>query len=129
MHDNIHVAWNDLTDYNSADGDFDIFYNKMRPEEEFIPNNKKCYFPWFSSWVDADGTVRPCPIMPWQREEAHMGNALKENFCDIWNNGKYQSLRAALVRGERPFEPCKSCIPQSLFNIFQIRTKLLPGKI
>jgi radical SAM protein with 4Fe4S-binding SPASM domain len=108
--------------------DFDTFYNKMRPEGEFIPNNNKCYFPWFSSWIDADGTVRPCPIIPWQIEEAHMGNALKENFSDIWNNDKYQSLRAALAHGERPTGPCKTCIPQSLFNIFQIRTKLLPGR-
>jgi radical SAM protein with 4Fe4S-binding SPASM domain len=107
--------------------DFDIFYNKMRPAEEFIPNSKKCYFPWFTSWVDADGTVRPCPIIPWQREEAHMGNAFKEKFSVIWNNEKYQNLRRALARGERPYGPCKTCIPQGLFNIFQIRTKLLPG--
>ena len=108
--------------------DFDIFYNKMRPEKKFIPNTKKCYFPWFTSWVDADGTVRPCPIIPWQRNEGHMGNAFEESFSDIWNNKKYQVLRAALARGERPTEPCKTCIPQSLSNIFHIRTQLLPGK-
>ena len=108
--------------------DFDIFFNKMRPEKEFIPNTKKCYFPWFSSWVDADGTVRPCPIIPWQRNEAHMGNAFEEKFSDIWNNEKYQALRASLARGERPIRPCKTCIPQSLSNIFHIQTQLLPRK-
>ena len=106
--------------------DFDLFMNKMGHENNFKPNDKKCYFPWFSSWIDADGTVRPCPIIPWQKDVAHMGNAFNEPFKDIWNNIKYQELRAALARGERPTEPCRTCIPQSLFNIFQIGTKLLP---
>ncbi len=106
--------------------EFDLFWNNMQPFENFVPNKKHCYFPWFSSWIDADGTVRPCPIIPWQKDVGHMGNAFNEPFKDIWNNIKYQEFRAALARGERPTEPCRTCIPQSLFNIFQIGTKLLP---
>lgn len=108
--------------------DFDLLYNKMLPEDKFVPNQKKCYFPWFSSWIDADGSVRPCPIIPWQREEGHMGNVFREKFRDIWNNDRYQELRGKLAQGERPFAPCKTCIPQSLANIFQLQSKLLPGK-
>lgn len=108
--------------------DFDIFYNKMQPAADFIPNRKKCYFPWFSSWIDVDGTVRPCPIIPWQRDVGHMGNVFEESFTTIWNNGKYQELRTALVAGKRPTRPCETCIPQGLFNIFHIRTKLLAGR-
>lgn len=108
--------------------DFDLFMNKMGPKDNFKPNHKKCYFPWFSSWIDADGTVRPCPIIPWQKDVAHMGNVFNEPFNDIWNNTKYQELRASLARGERPTEPCQTCIPQSLFNIFHIGTRMLPGK-
>ncbi len=108
--------------------DFDVFFNKMCPENEFEPNKKKCYFPWFTSWIDADGTVRPCPIIPWQNDVAKMGNVFEEPFMDIWNNQRYQDLRKDLARGKRPTQPCKTCIPQSLYNIFHIGTKLLPGK-
>ena len=107
--------------------DFDLFFNKMGPEEHFKNNYKKCYFPWFSAWVDANGTVRPCPIIPWQRDVAHMGNAFDEPFSKIWNNKKYQELRGALARRERPTNPCKTCIPQGLLNIFHIGTRMLPG--
>jgi len=108
--------------------DFDLLFNKMLPENQFIPNHKKCYFPWFSSWIDADGSVRPCPIIPWQLAEGRMGNVFQEKFSDIWNNERYQDLRMKLAQGERPFVPCKTCIPQSLSNIFQLRTRLLPGR-
>jgi len=107
---------------------FDIFFNKMGPKENFKPNNKKCYFPWFSAWVDAGGNVRPCPVIPWQRDVAIMGNAFEEPFRDIWNNKKYREFRAALARGERPTTPCKTCIPEGLLNILHIKNKLLPGK-
>ena len=107
--------------------DLDIFWNKMLPSEQFIANKKPCYFPWFTSWIDAEGTVRPCPIIPWQRDVAHMGNIFQEPFKKIWNNNKYRELRAALARGERPTEPCRTCIPQGLSNIFHIGTKLLPN--
>jgi len=108
--------------------DLDLFFNKMGPEDKFKANDKKCYFPWFSSWVDADGTVRPCPIIPWQRDVAHMGNVFNEPFSKIWNNDKYQDLRAALASGERPTQPCKTCIPQGLFNIFHVGKRMLPRK-
>jgi len=96
--------------------DFELFFNKMGQTDNFKPNKKKCYFPW------------PCPIIPWQKGVAHMGNVFEEPFKAIWNNKKYQELRGALARGERPTEPCKTCIPQGLSNIFHIRTKMLPGR-
>jgi len=108
--------------------DFDLFYNKMEPRSYFKPNKKKCYFPWFTSWIDADGSVRPCPIIPWQRNVAVMGNVFKERFTDIWNNSKYKRFRKALARGERPTKPCETCIPQGLFNIFHVRTRMLPWR-
>jgi radical SAM protein with 4Fe4S-binding SPASM domain len=108
--------------------DFDLYWNKMLPIDQFKPNNKPCYFPWFSAWIDADGTVRPCPIIPWQLGVAHMGNIETTPFRDIWNNKDYQELRRALAKGDRPTEPCRTCIPPSLFYIFHVGTRLLPGK-
>lgn len=108
--------------------DFDIFWNKMQPISEFNPNCKQCYFPWFSTWISADGWVRPCPIMPWTLDEGRMGHIGEQSFAEIWNGPKYRELRAALARGERPTRSCKTCIPQSLHNILFLRTKLLPNK-
>lgn len=105
--------------------DFDMFVNKMGPAEDFKSNDKKCYFPWFSSWVDADGTVRPCPIIPWQRDVACMGNVKEQPFQEIWNNKKFKAFREVLARGERPTGPCRTCIPQSIFNIVHIKTRML----
>jgi len=100
----------------------------MEPASKFKRNNRKCYFPWFSSWVDADGTVRPCPIIPWQRNVACMGNAFDKPFNEIWNNKDYQQLRTALSKGERPTEPCETCIPKVLLNILYVRTRMLPWR-
>jgi len=108
--------------------DFDLFYNKMQPRSYFKPNKKKCYFPWFTAWIDADGSVRPCPIIPWQRNIAVMGNVFKEQFSDIWNNSRYKRFRHALARGERPTEPCKTCIPLGLLNILHVRNRMLPWR-
>ncbi len=106
--------------------EFEYFWNNMQPLPDVIPNKKHCYFPWFSTWIDADGTVRPCPVIPWRKGVAHMGNAFEENFSRIWNNEKYQEFRVAHAKGERPNSVCKECIPVSLATIFQINTKLLP---
>jgi radical SAM protein with 4Fe4S-binding SPASM domain len=107
--------------------EFRLFWNNMQPIEKFAPNKKYCYFPWFSSWIDADGTVRPCPIIPWKRGVALMGNSFKDNFTTIWNNKAYIEFRKAHAKGKRPNEVCETCIPPSLTTIFKIGTKLLPG--
>jgi radical SAM protein with 4Fe4S-binding SPASM domain len=117
-----------VTNLNIWWRDFDVFWNKMQPIAEFIPNHKPCYFPWFSTWLGADGWVRPCPIMPWTLDEGRMGHIDEQSFSEIWNGSKYRTLRAALARGQRPTRSCKTCIPQSLQNILFLRFKLLPKK-
>jgi radical SAM protein with 4Fe4S-binding SPASM domain len=106
--------------------DFKLFWNNMQSKSMFVPNNRYCYFPFFSSWIDADGTVRPCPIIPWKKGVACMGNSFELGFKGIWNNKAYSEFRKAHAKGERPNEVCKTCIPPSLTTIFQIGTKLLP---
>ena len=98
--------------------DWDILWNAMQPISEFKPNQKSCYFPWMSTWLGADGWVRPCPIMPWTHDEGRMGHIDDQSFGEIWNNEKYRELRRALARGERPTRSCKLCYPQDLYNIF-----------
>ncbi len=115
-----------ITNIDMWKRDFNLFWNNMQPSDLRIKNHRPCYFPWFSSWIDADGTVRPCPIIPWKKGTACMGNAFHESFLSIWNNSRYQDFRNSLVNGVRPNEVCEQCIPPSLETIFQIGTKLLP---
>jgi len=106
--------------------DFELLWNAMQPMESYVPNTKPCYFPWMSTWLGADGWVRPCPIMPWTKDEGRMGHLAEQSFSEIWNNEHYRRLREALARGERPTRSCKTCYPQDLYNIFLLKSKLLP---
>lgn len=106
--------------------EFDFFWHNMQPGQYFSPEDKPCYFPWFSSWIDANGEVRPCPVIPWRKDIAIMGNVFKESFKSIWNNKQYCEFRRIHASGKRPSDVCRTCIPVSLSSIMQIGTKLLP---
>jgi len=114
------------TNLEAWERDFDLLWKAMLPMPEYEPNRKQCYFPWMSTWLSADGWVRPCPVMPWTRDEGRMGNLAEQSFSEIWNNRQYRELREALARGERPTRSCKTCYPQDLKNILMLKAKLLP---
>jgi radical SAM protein with 4Fe4S-binding SPASM domain len=106
--------------------DFELFWNRMQSLDELEVNHKNCYMPWISTWLGADGWIRPCPIMPWTLDEGRMGHMGTQSFAEIWNGDKYRELREALARGERPTRSCKTCYPQDLYNVVSIKSKLLP---
>lgn len=106
--------------------DFELFWNRMQPIDEYQPCKKSCYMPWISTWLGADGWIRPCPIMPWTLDEGRMGHLGEQSLAEIWNGPKYRELREALARGERPTRSCKTCYPQDLYNVVSIKSKLLP---
>ncbi len=108
--------------------DFELYKNKMDSIEIFKPNNRICYFPWFSTYIEIDGNVRPCPHFMFIKDEGVMGNIFKEDFKSIWNNDLYKEFRKALKSQTRRFVPCKSCIPQNLSNLIHITSKMLPQK-
>jgi radical SAM protein with 4Fe4S-binding SPASM domain len=107
--------------------DLDLYVNKMGPPESFRPNRRVCWFPWISTFIEANGDVKPCPIFVWKRGVGRMGNLGEEEFRAIWHGGPYREVRRALRRGERIHAPCRQCIPQSLGNIYNLFTKLHPG--
>jgi MoaA/NifB/PqqE/SkfB family radical SAM enzyme len=106
--------------------DFELFWNRMQPIDEYQGCKKNCYMPWISTWLGADGWIRPCPIMPWTLDEGRMGHLGEQSLEEIWNGPKYRELREALARGERPTRSCKTCYPQDLYNVVSIKSKLLP---
>lgn len=64
-----------------------------------------CQEPWETVFITADGSVEPCCIL---YSGEPMGNIHEQSFAEIWNNKKYQSLRAMLYSGQMP-EACKDC--------------------
>jgi radical SAM protein with 4Fe4S-binding SPASM domain len=88
---------------------------------------RKCYFPWISAFIAANGDVKACPIFTRKPEEGTMGNIFEQSFDRIWNGEAYIELRRQLRAGNRPFTPCRQCVPQSISNIFLIFSKMLPG--
>ena len=106
--------------------EFELYWNRMQPLEQYVLKPKNCYMPWISTWLGADGWVRPCPIMPWTADEGRMGHIGTQSFAEIWNNDKYRELREALKRGERPTRSCKTCCPRDFGDIISIKSKLLP---
>jgi radical SAM protein with 4Fe4S-binding SPASM domain len=108
--------------------DLHLYDNKMQSIDKFKRNHRKCYFPWFSTFIEVNGDVKPCPVMGWELNEGKMGNIFQEDFHAIWNNASYRQLRKDLKKGRRPFVPCETCIPQNIFNLGLIFWKLLPRK-
>ena len=106
--------------------EFELYWNRMQPLDQYVFKPKNCYMPWISTWLGADGWVRPCPIMPWTVDEGRMGHIGTQSFAEIWNNDKYRELREALKRGERPTRSCKTCCPRDFGDIISIKSKLLP---
>lgn len=65
-------------------------------EAKFLPL-KKCFWPWLSISVDADGSVFPCPVAFEKKNRQPYGNLLENNIDQIWNNNLYLETRKYLT--------------------------------
>ncbi|MBN1486188.1 MAG: radical SAM protein [Anaerolineae bacterium] len=102
--------------------DLPDYWRKYNAEEMA---HKKCMLPWFSAYITADGSVRPCcafaPI------KMDMGGSLFEMpFDEIWNSKQYQKFRQAHRQGQRPTAVCRNCVPENLMDIAR-RVRFSPG--
>jgi len=73
---------------------------------------KKCFWPWLSINVGADGSVYPCPIAYERMDRRPYGNLLKNDLTTVWNNTLYQQTRKFLstgVGGNDGAIPCSTC--------------------
>ena len=107
--------------------DLDIYWKKIKAKNNIIENKRICYFPWFTTFIEANGDVKPCPIFAWKKDEGKMGNIYEKPFIEIWHGKEYQEFRRRIRKGEKVLTPCKQCVPQSLGNIYALFTKLHPG--
>ena len=104
---------------------FESFYNKMLPKDQFVPNTNKCNFPWFSIFIDVEGNVKPCPVFVFAKNGEVLGNSLKEPFASIWNNDRYHRIRREFKRNIRRNDICKRCVPPDILDINLIFRKML----
>jgi radical SAM protein with 4Fe4S-binding SPASM domain len=68
---------------------------------------QSCQRLWFSLMIDWNGTVVPCCFD--KDEDFKMGNALDEDFGEIWRGAAYRRFRAKLIREGRIEEMCRNC--------------------
>ena len=77
--------------------------------------SKVCANPWFSTYIQVDGTVTPCCSIV--GEEYVIGNINDSHFQDIWNNERYMNFRKLIREKKRPVRACKTCVPFTLSDI------------
>jgi radical SAM protein with 4Fe4S-binding SPASM domain len=88
-------------------------------------SRRRCILPWFSAYITADGSVRPC--CAFAPVKMDMGGSLFErDFDQIWNSERYQKFRRAHRMAQRPTQVCRDCVPESLLDIVR-RTPFSPG--
>jgi radical SAM protein with 4Fe4S-binding SPASM domain len=114
--------------YNSAQADeFLPETEEMRRYErkgerwETKRRHESCKRLWFSVMIDWNGNVVPCCFD--KDEDFKMGNALEEDFGNIWRCAAYQRFRATLLREGRIFEMCLNCT-EGLRNQYLPLTKV-----
>jgi radical SAM protein with 4Fe4S-binding SPASM domain len=81
---------------------FGLGYLKKYP----IYRKVSCSFPWRQIILTATGEVLPC--CTWAGSPS-MGNIHKEPLARIWDNEKYQAVRAGIRDGNYP-DACRECI-------------------
>jgi len=87
---------------------------------------QQCILPWFSTYVDIDGNLRPCCSFGLTFTEANMGNVLKDGIEKSWNSERYQKFRRSIKNASVPYAICKTCRPQTPRDMAEM-TKILPG--
>lgn len=64
---------------------------------------KQCPHPWWSTYIEANGTVLACCIW-WPP----LGNLNEQSFRQIWNNAQYRQLRKTVNTPDMP-PACQQC--------------------
>jgi len=80
------------------------------------PNNKIfCVAPWLSLNINQNGNIQPCC-----QSSNILGNVLKEEVKDIWNNEKMRKLRKSMIE-QIPVESCRTCYEKEIVGQKSLR--------
>ena len=90
-----------FTDYN--------FNNRGGILGEVKSVKRPCYLPMYKAMVDWDGELLLC-CNDWSRKQKGLGSIYNHTFSELWNNIYYNSIRKALLKGQRRALPaCSGC--------------------
>jgi radical SAM protein with 4Fe4S-binding SPASM domain len=82
-------------------------YERKSQRWETKRTYQSCKRLWFSTMIDWNGTVVPCCFD--KDEDLPMGNALKQDFGEIWHAPLYNEFRLELITKGRVKEMCRNC--------------------
>jgi len=82
-------------------------YEKRGQRWETKRRYQSCRRLWFSAMIDWNGTVVPCCFD--KNEEFVVGNALMEDFGEIWRGEGFQKFRKLLLAKGRVLDICRNC--------------------
>ncbi len=75
---------------------------------ETMGNSKSfCMKPWVHLFVSHFGTVTPCCITPWDKEQA-LGDINDQTVAEIWNGKPMRDLRLNMLK-DKPDQRCWQC--------------------
>lgn len=87
-------------------------YDKAAFEQEGAlrlkaPRPNRCWWIWHSLVITWDGGVVPCCRDPMGKYV--MGNILKEDLSQIWNNRRFRAFRRAVLTHQKAVDICQLC--------------------
>lgn len=74
------------------------------------PLKKVCFYPFYQTLVDYDGSVLLC-AHDWDKKLI-AGNVRDKSIIDIWNSNVLKRVRMNLAQANRSFPPCNLCDAQ-----------------
>jgi len=104
-------------------GKYAEYCNTMKTcrQEKFY----ECIYPWLSAYIDVHGTVTPCCSYRVFSKRDRYGNALKDEWKDIWNGAKFQYLRYNIKNRLDISPSCLDCNGFSMRSLVKI-DRMLP---
>jgi MoaA/NifB/PqqE/SkfB family radical SAM enzyme len=73
---------------------------------------QSCLRPWILMYITVNGTALPCCISPFATQDFRqiiLGNVLETPLAEVWNGGRYQELRSAVLSDAPGPWPCQHC--------------------
>lgn len=79
-----------------------------------------CIKPWVHLFVSQYGSVVPCCLTPWDKDQA-LGDINKETIQEIWNGSKMKEFRSKLLKDKKDSR-CHQCYQSEKVGLKSTRT-------
>lgn len=80
---------------------------KITDSDSIKKSEAFCMKPWVHLFVSHYGSVVPCCLTPWDKDQA-LGDINQESIQEIWNGREMKAFRAKLLKDKKD-DRCKQC--------------------